>query len=86
MSKPKPVTVGDEVFPSKSALARAKGVTVRAVTKAMKAGTLTTLGLGNKISMKVGDKLYESIAAAGRAEGLTRQAMWNRFNKELGEH
>ena len=86
MSKPQPVTIGKEVFPSKSAVARAKGVTVRAVSKAMKRGTLATLGLGNKISMKVGDTVYESIAAAGRAEGKTRQAMWNKFNKEAGEH
>ena len=84
MSKPKPVTIGKETYPSKSAAARAKGVSVRAVSKAIQNGTLETLGLGNKISIQIGDKVYESLAEAGRATGKTRQAVWSQFNKQLG--
>ena len=90
MSKPKPVTIPRDgstpavTYPSKSACAKAKGVSVRAVTKAIENGTLTTLGLGRKIAIEIDGKLYESLAEAGRAKGKSRQAMWALLNKQLG--
>ena len=84
MAKPKPVTIGKDTYPSKHACARAVGVSVRAVSKAIQNGTLDTLGLGNKVSIQIGEKVYESLAEAGRATGKSRQAIWAKLNRELG--
>ena len=85
MPSAKPVTIGKETFKSLREAARAKGVSVQAISNAVKNNTLEVVGIGNRIRVKYKGQVYNSYAEAARANGISRQALWARFTRQLGD-